>query len=181
MLCLLTNAWVRVGYSESASAGKRRFNRGFDQAFDICLEPGPLRHEVLRNLEIIPALGGRVHNTALDVHLAQGDREYAEQVLRGTRKDSVLIALGIGAQSPGRRWPVDRYAAVINELSMQWPVQVVITCAPSEHELAKCLAHRLWVSSIISDSREIRETCGCSPAVICLSETIPAQHTWLPR
>ncbi len=31
--------------------GKRRFNRGFDKAFDICLDPGALKHEVLRNLE----------------------------------------------------------------------------------------------------------------------------------
>jgi lipopolysaccharide heptosyltransferase II len=160
LLCLLTNAGLRVGYSEKVSTGKQQFNRLFDQAFDVCLEPGPLGHEVLRNLEIIPVLGGRVHNTALDVHLAQRDREYAEQVLRGTGKDSVLIALGIGAQSSGRRWPVERYAAMINELSTQWPVQVVITCAPSEHELAKYLAHRLWVRSIVSDSPEIRKTCA---------------------
>ncbi len=160
LLCLLTTASVRVGYSESASVGKRRFNRGFDKAFDICLAPGALQHEVLRNLKIITALGGTVGDTALEVRLTQEDRDYGGQVLRGTPKDCVVIALGIGAQSPGRRWPLDRYAAVVNELSVRCPVHAVITCAPSEHGQARRLADMLSVSSTISDSREIRETCG---------------------
>ncbi len=160
LLCLLTNTGLRVGYGEKASAGKQQFNRGFDKAFDVCVAPGPPRHEVLRNLEIISALGGNVHSTAPEVHLAQRDREYAGQLLRGTGRDSVLIALGIGAQSPGRRWPTERYAAVIKELSTQWPVHVVITCAPSEHEHALRLANLLPAGSIISDSPEIRETCA---------------------
>jgi ADP-heptose:LPS heptosyltransferase len=160
LLCLLTTASVRVGYGESGSLGKRRFNRGFDKAFDICLDPGRLQHEVLSNLEIVTTLGGTVDNTAVEVHLTQEDRDYAAQVPRDTPKDCVLIALGIGAQSPGRRWPLDRYAVVINELSAQWPVHAVITCAPSEHEQARRVADMLSVGSTISDSPEIRQTCA---------------------
>jgi len=160
MLCVLTRAGLRVGYSERASAGKRRFNRGFDKAFDICLEPGPLQHEVRRDLEFIKALGGTVQDTALDIQLTQDDRDYAEHILLGTRPDAVLLAVGIGAQAAGRRWPLARYAAVIEDLSLQWPVHIVITCAPSEHEQAKRLAGMLSVDSTISDSSDIRETCA---------------------
>ncbi len=160
LLCLLTDAGVRVGYRERASAGKQRYNRGFDQVFDICLEPGPLRHEVERNIAIVEALGGAARNPDLDIHLTPEDRAYADRALQSVSANCVLIALGIGAQSPGRRWPLERYAAVIRELAVQYPVHAVITCAPAEHELARWLADQLPTVPTISDSPEIRETCA---------------------
>ncbi|MFZ0704271.1 MAG: glycosyltransferase family 9 protein [Candidatus Korobacteraceae bacterium] len=160
LLCSLTRATTRVGYSERASAGKQRFNRGFDQAFDICLDAGPLRHEVERNLAIVEALAGNVHDTTTEITLTVEDREYANRVLHGVAADRVLVALGIGAQSPGRRWPLERYSAVIRELSSEFPVHTVITCAPSEHEQAAHLAGALPGGSTISDSAAIRETCA---------------------
>ncbi len=41
MLCLLTKATDRVGYTEKASPLKQRLNRGFDAAFSVCLPAGP--------------------------------------------------------------------------------------------------------------------------------------------
>ena len=159
-LCLLTNTGVRLGYSEHASCGKRRYNRGFDRAFDICLDPGPLRHEVERNLAIAEAVGGTVREKQLEVRLTPEDQEYADRVLQDVPEHCILIGLGIGAQSPGRRWPIERYAAVIRELAMQYSVGVVITCAPSEHADAVSLADILPCSALISDSPDIRETCA---------------------
>jgi heptosyltransferase-2 len=160
LLCTLTKAQQRIGYSERTSAGKERLNRGFDRAFDICLEPGPLRHEVKRNLQIAEVLAGNVDKSATEVALTTEDREYANRVLHNVSASTVLLALGIGAQSPGRRWPLDRYAAVVNELAKQYPLHAVITCAPSEHELARQLADALAIGSTISDSAAIRETCA---------------------
>ncbi len=160
LLCVLTRADVRVGYSERTSAGKQRFNRSFDQVFDICLEPGPLRHEVERNVAMVEALDGGVSDRDLEIYLTPEDIAYADRALQGVSKDCLLVALGIGAQSPGRRWPLERYAAVIEELSMQYPVHTVITCAPSEREQAERLADKLSSRSIISGSAEIRETCA---------------------
>jgi heptosyltransferase-2 len=160
LLCTLTRAELRVGYTERTSAGKQRFNRGFDRAFDLFLGPGPLRHEVERNVAIVEALGSTVSQTTTEITLTGEDREYATRTLHDVPSDSVLVALGIGAQSPGRRWPLERYSAVIAELSQEFPVHVIITCAPSEHEQASHLAGRLAAPSIISDSAAIRETCA---------------------
>lgn len=160
LLCTLTTAELRIGYSERTSAGKQRFNKGFDRAFDICLDPGPLRHEVERNVGIVETLGGNVKDSATEIVLTAEDREYANRILHNVPADSVLVALGIGAQSPGRRWPLERYSAVIDELSKQVPVHTIIACAPSEHEQATRLAHALSTGSSISDSAAIRETCA---------------------
>ena len=160
LLCTLTNAEVRVGYSERASKGKGRFNKGFDQAFDLRLDPGPLRHEVERNIRIVEALGAMVNDSTTEITLTAQDGEYANRLLHNVPADSVLVALGIGAQSPGRRWPLERYAAVIDQLSQDFPLHTVITCAPSEHEQAIHLARAMPRDSIISDSGAIRETCA---------------------
>lgn len=160
LLCTLTSAGLRVGYSERTSAGKRRFNRGFDRAFDICLDPGPLRHEVERNVAIVEALAGNVNDPSTEIIVRDEDREYANRILGNVPAESVLVALGIGAQSPGRRWPLERYAAVIEELSNQFQVHTVITCSPSDHEQASQIAAALSTQSIISDGAAIRETCA---------------------
>jgi heptosyltransferase-2 len=160
LLCLLAHTGKRVGYSELVSKGKWRYNRGFHSAFDICLEPGPQQHEVERNLALIAALGGTVHHKQLEIHLGPADREYADQALTDVLEDSTVIAIGIGAQAPGRRWPIERYADVLRELAIQYPVFAVITCAPSEHPDAVRLAGMLPSSALISDSPNIRETCA---------------------
>jgi len=160
LLCSLTAATTRIGYTERTSAGKQHFNLAFDQAFDICLEAGPMRHEVERNLSMVDALGGNVLDTATEIALTVEDRDYANRVLHDVPADCLLVALGIGAQSPGRRWPLERYASVIDDLSKQYSIHTVITCAPAEHEQATYLAGALPGGFIISDSAAIRETCA---------------------
>jgi heptosyltransferase-2 len=160
LLCTLTFAKLRIGFSENTSAGKRRFNRGFDSAFDICLNPGPLRHEVERNLAIVEALGPTVADDRTEIALSTEDREHASRMLEDVPEDCVLVVLGIGAQSPGRRWPLERYSALIHELSRDFPVHTVITCAPSDHESASSLARTLPGRATISDNAAIRETCA---------------------
>lgn len=160
LLCLLARAAIRVGYAEKTSAGKRSYNRSFDRAFDICLGPGPLQHEMLRNLAVVAAVGGQVRDDSLDVHLTDEDRRIAQMQLAGSPPGSLRVALGIGAQSPGRRWPLERYAACVRELAKDFRLQVVITCAPSEHEDALSLATMIKSPGVISDAPNIRETCA---------------------
>jgi ADP-heptose:LPS heptosyltransferase len=49
MLCVMTTAQRRVGYSTQVSLDKREVNRGFDRAFDVLVPPEQLQHEVDRN------------------------------------------------------------------------------------------------------------------------------------
>ncbi len=77
LLCLLTNATQRVGYTEKTSPRKQQLNRGFDAAFTLPLPAGPVQHEVRRNLAVVEALGGNVHDSKLEVRLTERDREAA--------------------------------------------------------------------------------------------------------
>jgi ADP-heptose:LPS heptosyltransferase len=159
-LCLSANVATTVGYTESTTEAKRSLNRGFDSSFDVCLSPGPLQHEVLRNLAIVEAIGGSVKNTDLDIRLTSRDRRHAAQILQGFAPSSVLVALGIGAQANGRRWPLERYAQVIAELQRYFSVQTVILCGTAEREEASQLARRLAVPPIVLAGAQFRDICA---------------------
>jgi len=160
LLCLFTNATERVGYTEKVSPLKQRLNRGFDAAFSICLPAGPLQHEVMRNLAIVKTLGGTAQDSSLEMRLTERDREFAVRLLANVAASITLIALGIGARSPGRRWPLDRYAESVARLAKQVRVQPVIFCSAGEREQALKLAKLLSCETIILSGAQLREACA---------------------
>jgi len=160
LLCLLTNATCRVGYTEKASATKQQLNRGFDAAFNLCLPAGPARHEVIRNLVMVEALGGTVHDSRLEVRLTGRDREFAFRLLASFPPSTRLIALGIGAACPGRRWPLERYAECINRLGQQFLLQPVIVCSSGEEQDAQRLATLLFCPPLILAGKALRQVCA---------------------
>jgi len=149
-LCVLTLAASRVGYSENATPAKQRMNRGFDAAYDVCLPAGAVRHEVLRNLAIVGALGGLSIEARPEIHLTERDYRWAARLLKDAVHPAGLVALGIGARSPGRKWPLPRYAETVAQLAMEHEIQPVIVCSSAELgdalQLAEMLPHPLIVS-----------------------------------
>lgn len=160
LLCVLTNAATRVGYSETATAAKRKINRGFDRAYDICLPPGPVRHEVLRNVAVAEALGATACDIRPEIHVTERDRKHADKLLAKAPRSANLVALGIGAQSPGRRWPLERYAETIAELEGADGVWPVIVCSSTELGDAWKLAARLRRPPVIVSGAPLRQVCA---------------------
>ena len=160
LLCLLTNAARRVGYTEKTSPLKQRLNRGFDAAFNICLSAGPVRHEVVRNLAVLEALRASVQDSSLEVRLTERDRSFASRLLASIPASSPLIALGIGANSAGRRWPLERYAESMSRLSRLVRVQPVIVCSAGERPQALHLAKSLGCEPVILSGAPLRQVCA---------------------
>jgi ADP-heptose:LPS heptosyltransferase len=157
-LCVLTDASHRIGYSEKASPAKRRLNRGFDKAFSVCLTPGPVRHEVLRNLAIAKAAGAEGKDSRLEIHLSDPDRESVSRWWKSVPSDSVVITLGVGAQHASRKWPLERYMQTVVWLKALYRVQPIILCAASEGAEALRLASELGNAIIVTDG--IRDSCA---------------------
>ncbi len=159
-LCSLAEAQVRVGYTETASPAKQQHNRGFDAAFNTCLSAGPLRHEALRNLEIVKALGGEVEDSSLEIRLTHGDREFASKLLTNVPASSTVVAVGIGGRSPGRRWPLKNYAETLTRLGKKRCVQPVIICSDEERADARKLANLSPGEAIIVSGAPLRKVCA---------------------
>jgi ADP-heptose:LPS heptosyltransferase len=160
MLCVLSSASERVGYSEKVSPLKQRLNQGFDAAFSLCLSAGPVQHEVLRNLAIVEVLGGKVEDTRLEVRLTERDREFAAKLLADVPASARMIALGIGAKSASRQWPLERYAETISALAGQHLLYPVLICSSAERQQATRLAQLLDSESIILCGAPLREVCA---------------------
>jgi ADP-heptose:LPS heptosyltransferase len=159
-LASLVDAKQRVGYTELASPAKQRHNRGFDTAFSACLAAGPVQHEVLRNLEIVSALGGKVEDSKLDISLTQHDREFASKLLANVPASSTLVAVGIGGRSASRRWPLENYAQSLAQLWKEHRMQPVIICSDGEWEEACKLDKLLCCEAIIISGAPLRKVCA---------------------
>jgi heptosyltransferase-2 len=160
MLCLLANATERIGYCENVSPIKQRLNRRFDPAFSIRLSAGPVQHEVLRNLAVVASLGGKVEDTRLDVHLTARDRQCAAALLANVPCGKKVVALGIGAGSASRRWPLSAYARAVSQLRRHFPLQAVILCGDAEQQEALRLARLMDAAPIILCGAPLREVCA---------------------
>lgn len=126
-LAYFSGALHRVGYSEATTEGKKRMNAGADRLFTRVLTAGGAEHEVERNLDMLRALGGEVRDTGLEVWLDDDDEAEAERLLgdaEGARRP--LIALGIGAGSQRRVWPIPRYAELARALERRHGAGVVV-------------------------------------------------------
>ena len=160
LLCVLANASRRVGHSSRASEAKRRINRGFDAAFDVVLSPGPLQHEVERNLAIVKALGARAPSRRLEIRLTDDDRKFAAELLKHHDSGRLLVALGIGGRASGRKWPLERYAQVTARLNERCRVQPVIVCSSEEDPEASALSVQLPVPPYILSGLPLRAVCA---------------------
>ena len=161
LLCVLTNAGKRVGYTAQASAAKLKLNRGFDAAFDLAAPPGPVQHEVERNLAIVEALGGKIESRRLDISLTENDRKFASELLTHHDRRRMLVAIGIGGRAASaRKWPLERYAECIARLDQRRSVQPVIVCSREEDAEASELSVMLPVPPYILSGVPLRAVCA---------------------
>jgi ADP-heptose:LPS heptosyltransferase len=160
MLCALTNAMRRVGYTSQATPAKARLNWGFDAAFDIVLPPGEVLHEADRSVAVVRALGGEGNSARPEIRVTDSDRRVAGRLLQYHDAQQFLIALGIGARAMGRRWPVERYARLVRALGRRWPVEAVIVCAEYEEKEAAALAKELLVRPFVLCGEPLRSVCA---------------------
>jgi heptosyltransferase-2 len=159
-LCVLTHALCRIGYSETASPAKRHINRGFDRAYELCLPSGPVRHEILRNLTIAETLGATVTDANPVIRLTDQDRDRAARLLARVGPTAKLVAVGIGAASPSRQWPMERYAQTMRQFAAEHAAQFVIVCSAAELELARGLERLLPQPAIVLSGAPLREVCA---------------------
>jgi ADP-heptose:LPS heptosyltransferase len=160
LLSALSDAGARVGHSERVSDAKQSLNRGFDAAFDLVVPPGRIRHEVDRNLQIVEALGGRVSDRLLEICLTPNDRKFARGLLIHHERGRILVAIGIGARAPSRRWPLQNYAKLIAELNRHHGVQPVIMCSDDEDHAMSELSTMLTVPPYIVSGMPLRCVCA---------------------
>src|SRR5690606_8778075 len=113
-------------------------------------EPGTLvRHEARRQLDLVAAVGWRAHDERLRFEVPDAARRRIGALLSSAGVDvrSPWVVVHPGASAPSRRYPPERFAAVIRALVREHGWQAVLTGSRSEAALVEAVRHDAGVAS----------------------------------
>ena len=131
-VALFSGAARRVGHSEHAYPRKRVLNAGFDSLYTDIVTSTGVAHEVERHMALLRALGAEPVTDVLSLPLTTPDRARASTELSTLKHHGLLVAFGIGAAHPKRRWPIARFAEVGLALQRQHGAHVLIVGGPDD-------------------------------------------------
>jgi ADP-heptose:LPS heptosyltransferase len=96
------------------------------------------RPEVYRNLGLAQLLGCIELHPTLEFPLFTSDQAEAAALVRDfPRASRPWIGLHTGARSPARRWPVDYFARLADELARVFDAQIILTGSPDERMIVR--------------------------------------------
>jgi ADP-heptose:LPS heptosyltransferase len=102
-------------------------------------ETVPPRHESLRGLELTEALGFGAVEPEMVLEPQPEDEEEAARILDRLGIDRFLL-VHPGSSASSRTYPAERYARVVEQLSSETGLPVLVTGGPGEEGLAKEVA-----------------------------------------
>jgi ADP-heptose:LPS heptosyltransferase len=147
ILAATSGAPIRVGYSEYATADRRIYGRGSDSLMTHTYDDPGARHEVERGLRLLELIGGGTADANAAVHpCASALRRVDELLARSPQLP--LVAFGIGAGDPKRRWSASAFAAVANDLVARDPFCAVIVGSMEDRPAAEEFARIFRGSSV---------------------------------
>ena len=135
LVCYLAGIPLRLGYSRE---------NPYHLLTDWVPDPEPLagiRHEVLRQLDLVRTIGAETPGTRLSLNVPVVDRAQALDKLAQAGVDPAgrWLVLHPGVSEIKRQYPPDAYAAAARELARQG-YTIVLTGVESEHGLAAQIA-----------------------------------------
>lgn len=131
-----SGAACRVGYSEETTTLKSDVNCHYDLLYSKVFNDARLRHEVLRNLDLLKCLGLDAKDSRLELWTSDED-EAAVQRLLETSEDKpyeAWIALALGTKEPKKVWPLRRYIQIGKWLVERGNIRLVLVGGESELE-----------------------------------------------
>lgn len=119
LLAWLTRAGVRVGHADAREMAWAGYTRR--------VQPGPSEHTVERMLDLVRAIGVE---PVVDMRL-HAPADTANEI-PGPLRDNLPIVVAPTSRWPGKRWPIDRFAAVCRWLLEHTDRPVAVVGAGSE-------------------------------------------------
>ena len=107
-------------------------------------ETVPPRHESLRGLELTGALGFPAVEPEMVLEPRPKDEEEAAEILGRLGAEHFLL-VHPGSSASSRTYPAERYARVVEELSLKAGLPVLVTGGPGEEDLARLVAGSVGV------------------------------------
>jgi len=92
------------------------------------------KHEFEYTLDILKAVGVEISDKSLYLSVKEEDKASISAKLfeRGVVDSDILLAVHPGASCPSKRWPLDRFASLIDRLRSHYDVRIVLVSGPEE-------------------------------------------------
>lgn len=92
------------------------------------------KHEMEYTLDILKSIGVKVRDKNLYVPIKESNRTSVDSKLsqKGVKSSDLLLAVHPGASCPSKRWPLDRFASLIEKLNNNYGVHIVVVSGPEE-------------------------------------------------
>jgi len=103
--------------------------------------------DVLRNLGVLTACGLKVKSKDLEIWFDGQDVFHAKKLLGNFGEGRIKVAVGIGANDPQRKYPIEKYLVAFKEI-IEKGASLIIIGGPSELDDAKFLENNLPEGSV---------------------------------
>jgi len=138
-LAYFSGASCRVGYSEQTTALKRMLNRGYDVLYSQVFNSALLKHEVVRNLDLLNRLGLSPKNSKLEVWTSDEDKAVGQRLFEAIelKECEGLVALALGTAEPKKTWPLARYIQLGKWLKELGDIRLALVGGVTELDLGE--------------------------------------------
>ena len=107
------------------------------------IHPPEITHVCAKNLYILKAMGLQVRQTNTELWYNAEDLFTARKLLEGFAPNRLKIVVGLGANVPARRYPIEKYLIAFEKILNKGGSSLIIVGGPAEAEEAKFLEKKL--------------------------------------
>lgn len=113
------------------------------------LQPKEIVHACANVLYLLVGCGLKVEFTDMEVWFNSADKFYAKKLLENFAPNKLKIVVGIGANAPARKYPIEKYLVAFKEI-VKKDAALILLGGPSEVEDAKFLQENLPAESVLN-------------------------------
>lgn len=159
-LAWMTGARIRIG-AKSIDGVENPSSFFFTHPVALDWRETPRRHQTLRNLDIAARVTAPSSDLSHEMGLQPSEVEdgrRALDALRGSHRHS--FAFHAGAGKPPNRWPLERFAALIDRVAFDYDAQILLTSGPMDDEITGALQEALSTEVQVLQNVAIRRVAS---------------------
>ncbi|XME04331.1 glycosyltransferase family 9 protein [Lachnospiraceae bacterium C1.1] len=145
LIAYFSGASERVTYSECATKQKEMENQGYDRLFSKVIVPDGVRHESLRNISILEALGVRLTEDEKKTHCEVWENDSSNKAICAmvpfVNRSGKHVVFGMSAADKKREWPWNNFLRLAYMILSEYPNVDVILCGKlsNNDEIEQCI------------------------------------------
>ncbi|MEI7812693.1 MAG: glycosyltransferase family 9 protein [Ignavibacteria bacterium] len=161
LIARFSNSGIRIGVSElNGEINKSAYL--FDRRVVMDWRKHPDCNVSMFCHEILSEFGITTNDFSAEINFDKHDTETAEAFLKetGYQKPMILIGLHVGAGKPPNRWPLKKFAELIERLDRTYNAKFYLTGSSADREELSCLKELMTITACEFIDRTIPEVAA---------------------